>query len=174
MINISRNQLPGRNLIFLSLLFTILSCSNLTPTIGTDVLVKLNRTSCHGDCPVYTIEVKKNGDITYEGTEYVKTLGIRSASISKNAVLSIEAELSKAEFTSMQSELHPGGWGCFISATDHRYIVIEATLGNKTKAVSTYTGCDAEQVKAAIKLADYIDQATEASKWIEGHASQTL
>ena len=174
MLNISSAFFSGRNVICMGFLLSILSCSKLQPTIGHDVLVKLNRTACHGDCPVYTIEVKKNGDVTYKGTDYVKTLGIRSASISKNAVLSIESELTKAEFTSMQSELHPGGWGCFISATDHRYIVIEATLGNKTKAVSTYTGCDAEQVKAAIKLADYIDQATEASKWIEGHASQTL
>ncbi len=173
-MNISRNQLLGRNLIFLSLLFTILSCSKLPPTIGNDVLVKLNRTACLGDCSIYTIEVKKNGDVTYEGTEYVKTLGIQTASIGKNAVLSIESELTKAEFTSMQSELHPGGWGCFISATDHSYIVIEARVGNKTKAVSTYTGCDAEQVKTANRLADYIDRITEASKWIEGHASQNL
>lgn len=173
MLNISSDFFPGRNVIYMGFLLSILSCSKLPPTIGHDVLVKLNRTECHGDCPVYTIEVKKNGDVTYEGTDYVKTMGIRSASISKNAVLSIESELTKAEFTSMQSELHPGGWGCFISATDHSYIVIEATVGNKTKAVSTYTGCDAEQVKTANELADYIDLTTEASKWIEGFAQQS-
>lgn len=171
-MNILRNTLPRKNLIYLGLLFSIVSCSTLTPTIGIDVLVKLERSGCLGDCPVYSLEIKKNGDVTFEGIAYVKALGIHRASMSKDAVLSIESALTKAKFTSMQSDLHPVGWGCFIAATDHSYIVIQATISNKTKAVSTYTGCDAKQVNTAIKLADEIDRITEATKWIEGLTPQ--
>lgn len=168
MLNILGKFKPVRNAIYLAALLTIIACSEITPTISNDVLVKLERSGCLGDCPVYSLEIKKNGDVTFEGIEYVKALGIHKSSISKDAVLSIESALTKAKFTTMQSDLHPVGWGCFVAATDHSYMVIQATIKNKTKAVSTYTGCDAKQVSAAIKLADEIDRIAEAAKWIEG------
>lgn len=166
-MNIQRNFLSVRTVVYIGVLLSIISCSKMTPTISKNVLVKLERTGCLGDCPIYTIEIKKNGDVTYEGIDYVKVIGVRKTSIHQDSVLLIESELSKAEFANMQSELHPGGWGCFISATDHSYIVIEGAVGKTIKAVSTYTGCDSEQVKLANKLADFIDRISDASNWIE-------
>jgi hypothetical protein len=40
----------------------ILSCSTMKPSIDSDVLVKLKRTACLGQCPNYSVVVKKMGN----------------------------------------------------------------------------------------------------------------
>jgi len=139
----------------------------MAPSIDNDVLVKLERTACLGECPVYTVVVRKNGELIYDGREYVFVLGSKTAILSKESIASIESELVRVEFLKLKSQLHPASWGCFISATDHSYIIIEGAVKNKIKAVSTYTGCDAEQVHTVTELESYIEKVTGISKWIE-------
>jgi len=157
-------------LIFLTL--STASCSYMTPSIDNDILVKLERTACLGECPVYTVVVKKNGEVTYDGREYVFVIGSKTSIIPKDSVASIESELMRAKFLTMKSKLHPASWGCFISATDHSYIIIEGVVKNKIKAVSTYTGCDAEQVHTVTELESYIEKVTGISKWLEENSIQ--
>ena len=161
-----------RSLTFVFLTFSIASCSHIAPSIDSDVLVKLERTACYGECPIYTVAVKKNGEVQYEGHDYVSVSGTRTAILSKESVTLIESELIRSKFIKMKSKHHSGSWGCFMSATDSSYIIIEGSIKNKRKAVSTYTGCDSDQVNAVIKLANYIDKIAETSKWVEKNATQ--
>jgi (2Fe-2S) ferredoxin len=151
-------------LIFFTVL--IVSCSSISPSIDEDTLVKIETSGCYGECPIFIVIVKKNGELTYEGLKHVHVKGIKSAVLSKEAVSSIEAELVESKFFKMQSKLHSGSWNCFVSATDHSYILIEASIKNRKKAVSTYTGCDSEQVNKIIDLATYIGKVTEISRWV--------
>ena len=157
----------GNKLSFVFFALLIMSCSSITPSIDSETLVRMKTSACYGECPIYTVVVKKNGELNYEGLEYVSVKGSKSAILSKQSVASIEEKLIKVKFLKMQSKLHSGNWGCFISATDHSYILIEASIKNKRKAVSTYIGCQSEQVDKVIELANYIEQVTEISKWVE-------
>lgn len=156
----------GKKLFFVFLPLLIVSCSPIAPSIDRDTLVKMKTSACYGECPIYTVIVKKNGQLNYEGLEYVSVKGTKSAILSEETIASIEAELIKIKFLKMQSKLHSGNWGCFMSATDHSYILIEASIKNRRKAVSTYTGCQSEQVDKIIDLENYIEQITEISEWI--------
>jgi len=162
----------SKNLILLLSAFLIVSCSSIPVSIDRDTLVKLERTACYGKCPIYTVVVKKNGRVKYEGREYVSVKGIQTATLSKESVASIEAKLIKTKFLKMKSNLDSGSWGCFISRTDHSYIVIEGSVKNMRKAVSTYLGCDSEQVETVFELANYIDKIAETSKWVEANTTQ--
>ena len=154
-------------LIFASAFFVLASCSTTTPTIDNDTVVKLKRTACYGSCPVYTVSVKANGVVEYEGHEYVAFKGFQTASLPKESVEQIEKELIKVKFLKMKSHLDSGSWGCFISATDSSHIIIEGIVKNKKKAVSTYIGCESKQVDEVISLANYIDQVAGTSKWVK-------
>ncbi len=157
----------GNKLSFVFMTSLIASCSSIAPSIDSETLVKMKTSACYGECPIYTVVVKRNGELNYQGLEYVSVKGSKSAILSKESVASIEEKLIKIKFLNMQSKLHSGNWGCFISATDHSYILIEASIKNKRKAVSTYTGCQSEQVYKIIELANYIERITEISEWVE-------
>jgi len=147
--------------------FIIVSCSTLPSTIDDDTLVKLERTACFGECPVYTLVIKKDGRVEYEGHEYVFVKGRQTSILKKESVENIEAELVNSKFLKMKSQLDAGSFGCFIVATDHSYIIIEGSLEKRKKAVSTYLGCNSKQVDAVIELAKYIDDVAGTSKWVE-------
>ena len=38
--------------------------------------IELERTQCYGPCPVYKLSILRNGEITYNGIQFVKILGI--------------------------------------------------------------------------------------------------
>ncbi|WP_049629484.1 DUF6438 domain-containing protein [Cellvibrio sp. pealriver] len=145
----------------------LFSCASITPTIDNETVVKLKRTACYGRCPVYTVIVKANGAVEYEGYEYVSAKGFQTASLPKESIDLIKAELLKANFFKMKSNLDSGSWGCFVSATDSSYILIESSIQNRRKAVSVYLGCDSKQVYEVISLANYIDQVIGTSKWVK-------
>ena len=55
--------------------------SNKTPVpsnINT-VVITLERTTCFGVCPVYTLTIYGDGRVVYEGTRFVRTEGERTA-----------------------------------------------------------------------------------------------
>ncbi len=156
-----------KKLIFASVSLMLASCSTTTPTIDNETVVKLKRTACYGSCPVYTVSVKANGLVEYEGHEYVSIKGFQTANLPIESVELIEKELIKVKFLKMKSHLDSGSWGCFISATDSSHIIIEGSIKNRKKAVSTYLGCESKQVDEVIILANYIDQVIGTSKWVK-------
>jgi hypothetical protein len=153
--------------IFILVAFLIISCSSFAPTIDNETLVKLERTACKGYCPVYTVTIKKNGIVEYEGMEHVSVKGIQTATIPTTSLELIEAELLKSGFLKMKPRLDTGSWGCFIYMTDQIHIIIEGSIKNRKKAVLTYLGCDSNQVKSVVELARFIDKAVGTSKWVD-------
>ena len=153
-------------LIFASVSLLLASCSTTTSTIDNETVVKLKRTACYGSCPVYTVSLKASGVVEYEGYEYVSIKGFQTASLPKESVELIEKELIKSNFFKMKSHLDSGCWGCFMSATDSSYIIIEGLVKNRKRAVLTYVGCESKQVDEVLSLANYIEQVIGTSKWV--------
>jgi hypothetical protein len=147
--------------------FTFASCSTLPPTIDSDTLVKLEQTACNGECPVYQVEVKKDGTVIFEGIEYVEAKGMHTKTLSKEKLDQIEIALKSAKFTSLKSNLDRGTWGCLGYQTDHSSIIMEASIKNKRKAVLTYLGCNSKQVDAVIDLSKNLKAIIGLSEWIE-------
>ena len=40
-----------------------------------DLLITMERTPCHGTCPVYKLTISGNGEVTYEGHNFVEVEG---------------------------------------------------------------------------------------------------
>lgn len=147
--------------------FTLASCSTLPPTIDNDTLVKLEQTACHGECPVYQVEVKKDGAVIFEGIKYVEAKGTQTKTLSREMLDQIELALKSAKFTGFKSNLDRGAWGCLGYQTDHSSIIIEASINNKRKAALTYLGCNSKQVDDVIDLSKKIEAIIDLSEWVE-------
>ena len=44
-----------------------------------DTLIRLQRTECLGECPIYTVTIDARGTVTYEGEKFVRVIGRRTA-----------------------------------------------------------------------------------------------
>ena len=58
---------------------------------GTDahVVITLERTACHGTCPIYTVSILDNGTMTYEGENFVNVTGKQTSEIAPETAASM-------------------------------------------------------------------------------------
>jgi hypothetical protein len=47
------------------------SAATAAQHVPDDFVIKLERTSCFGECPVYSVNIDARGNVTYEGTKFV-------------------------------------------------------------------------------------------------------
>jgi hypothetical protein len=70
-------------------------------TDGDFTTIKMERSACFGSCPVYTIEIKSNGEITYNGERYVETKGKQKLQLSKSEINALKDAISESRFYSL-------------------------------------------------------------------------
>lgn len=98
--------------VFIVLRFSILalllsSCSLMHNSIGNDYehyQFIMSKTSCRGNCPVYSITLYGNGEISYEGFQNVNTIGRQQGSLQTDSVIAILQELNRMQYYDLKYE----------------------------------------------------------------------
>ena len=67
-----------------------------------DALIRLQRTSCLGPCPIYTVTIDARGTVTYEGERFVRVVGRRTAQIDKALVATLLSRAERIRFFQMR------------------------------------------------------------------------
>ena len=70
--------------------------------MSADAMIRLERTSCYGPCPVYTVTVDAQGVVTYDGEKFVRVIGRRTARISRSAMARLLASAERIRFFELQ------------------------------------------------------------------------
>ncbi|MGG8495710.1 DUF6438 domain-containing protein [Tenacibaculum sp. TC6] len=65
-------------------------------------LISLRKTACFGDCPVYEVSIDKDGNVTYNGIQYVLEEGIREFKLTDEELKTLNDKLSKKDFSSFK------------------------------------------------------------------------
>ncbi|CAM1363203.1 conserved hypothetical protein [Tenacibaculum sediminilitoris] len=65
-------------------------------------LLRITKTQCFGDCPVYTVAIDKEGNVVYNGIEYVLEKGIRKFTLSEKQLQELTSKLNKKDFSSFK------------------------------------------------------------------------
>ena len=89
------------------ILFSIFLCCGLqkkTTTSEKDVIISLQRTACFGTCPIYKIEIDKDGSGSYTGTKFVKNIGVTKFNLSKTQLNLILTQAEAIGFINMKEE----------------------------------------------------------------------
>ncbi|CAM1339665.1 DUF6438 domain-containing protein [Tenacibaculum aestuarii] len=65
-------------------------------------LLRIIKTPCFGDCPVYSVSIDKEGNVVYNGMEYVLVKGIQKFTLSKEQLQELNDKLTKKDFASFK------------------------------------------------------------------------
>jgi hypothetical protein len=151
-------------IIMLALLNTIfVACSPSSNTEANNsqgTVVTLERTACHGTCPVYKLTVSDNGTLVFEGKDYTKTSGIKQTTISKSVVDQIVSEFNKINYFSLNDSY------VAVTITDQANAITSITLSGKTKTIKHYLG-DLDAPKQLTDLENKIDELVKSDQWIK-------
>ncbi len=142
-------------------------CANAqesVPASDTSVVIKLSRTECFGECPVYQVEINGDGTVRYEGKKFVRVLGKQTAHIAAAQVADLVKDFYAIDFfnlkDSYETVTRPDGsvW----SASDLPSATTSVTIGSRTKTVRDYYGTP-EKLTA---LEHKIDKVANTQQWI--------
>ena len=65
------------------------------PEIPADALIRLQRTSCYGPCPIYTVAIDARGTVTNEGERFVRVVGRWTVLMIANDLFAQDTEWSQ-------------------------------------------------------------------------------
>lgn len=138
-----------------------------TQGIPKDTLITLERTVCYGTCPSYKITIEANGAVTFEGRQFVKTVGSVKSTISQQRLRELLAAFDKIGYFDLRDRYNEPEDGCKQWATDNPSAITSIRINGKSKSVSHYYGCRGLNVLAELKkLEQAIDDAVDSAQWV--------
>lgn len=93
----------------------------------------MERTACYGTCPVYSVELRENGSVTYTGTQYVRVSGTRRWTVDAQAVQSLARDMARAGFFDWKDE-----YTAPVMDLPTTYVTL--TAGGRTKKIKDHLG----------------------------------
>lgn len=129
-----------------------------------DTLVQMERTICFGTCPAYTLTIHKNGEVTFNGKEFVEYKEIATGEMSQEKLDNLIEKINDSPFMEM-----PSSPECETQYTDMPSVFLTIKLDGKRNSLSHYHGCKGfEHEEELYDLEEAIDSLAGVKKWIKG------
>ena len=125
-------------------------------------MVQLQRTSCFGSCPAYTVAVRGDGLITFAGIGSIAIPGKHTGTVSTETFGALLQAFRKADFLSAKDEYHCG-W------TDMPTQTLVLEVNGQQKTVVDYGGELVGLPEAIKQLESAVDEVAGTSRWVEGN-----
>jgi hypothetical protein len=126
--------------------------------------IVLERSPCFGGCPVYTVAVSPDGEITYEGRAHVRRLGTASARVPSQRVDSLLNELDRAGYFTFANQYVQSEPACGRYATDSPSAKTTVTYRGRTKTIVHDYGCGSAPGTLVV-LEQRIDEVLGSGRW---------
>jgi hypothetical protein len=123
------------------------------------VAITLQRTTCYGTCPVYTVTVSTTG-IVFNGDRFVAATGRHTAPVDPDVVRKLAARFIAADFYSMDPRY-------VASVTDNPDYYLSITIDGRKKEVHDYVGQWEGMPAVVVELEDAVDELAQTSRWIK-------
>lgn len=147
----------------LILSISLVACSRSQtpqPSDIKDVVITLERTVCFGACPDYTLTIRGDGTVTYEGRRFVKIEGTRTITISEEKIRQLLSEFQRVDYFSLDDSYEE------FMATDMPSAITSLKVNSETKTVRHYHG-DFSAPEQLTELEDRIDEIVNSDQWIK-------
>lgn len=102
-----------------------------------DLLLRFERTSCLGTCPVYLVEVDEDGAVRYEGRANVCTPGKISALLAPSVVSDLRRAIAESHFMTTPEHC------CDCPIADTPSVVVTVADKGSRKTIVDSAGCQA-------------------------------
>lgn len=145
------------------LLAAICLCTAVLPAQSADrpVVITLERTTCFGTCPAYSLRITGDGRVEYEGREFVRVVGKAATTISPEAVRQLVAEFERIHYFDLEDK-YTGG------ITDLPTTTTSIRIGSRFKQVVDYYRAPPE-LRA---LEARIDEVAGSKRWVSVNRSK--
>lgn len=128
-------------LIGISFVILMAGCPARPTGNETEVSIQMERTACYGKCPVYTLTIEPNGNVTFEGRQYTSTVGKAEAKLEREKIVELIAAIHKADYFSLNDSYVDESDGCPVTATDSPSVHLKIRLGSYERSTRHYYGC---------------------------------
>jgi len=136
-----------------------------------DVVIKLERTSCFGSCPVYTVTLDARGGVTWLGEKFVRVEGQRTDRVQPSRIAALLTTADRIGFFNLSDRYrtirNPDGSETMVTDLPTTFVTI--TRGGRTKRIEDYIGAP----PGLKDLEQQIDETARTKRWIRLDA-QTL
>ena len=130
--------------------------------------ITLERTACFGTCPMYTLTIKGDGSVIFDGKRFTKTTGVATGKIRQDDFRGLVSEFGKINYFSLPDSYTPGTKECPRMITDMPSANTSIRVNGKAKSVAHYHGCGTEGALAKLTaLEKKIDEVAGTQKWIK-------
>lgn len=122
-------------------------------------MIRLERHACFETCPVYAVELGRDGMGSFVGKEHVRTKGPHRIQLDAADIALMSSVLNRSGFWSLKERYESKKDGCEAVWTDQSGLSISVVRHGKTRTVTFYHGCRGPAIPAdALNwLADTID-----------------
>lgn len=128
------------------------------PPDGVPLLAALQRSSCFGTCPVYSVRVYEDGTVLYRGDWHVRVRGGRQARLSPANLDALREAFRRSDFLGLT-------YRCQFARTDNPTARVFFAAGGKARLINHYHGCDGVP-RDLTTLEDDIDRIVGTSRWV--------
>ena len=127
------------------------------------VKITLQRTTCFGTCPAYSIALNGDGSVLYEGKYYVAFQGRHRGWVPRDNVIEMVKLFQQADYYSLRDEYSS-------MVTDNPTKITSIEIDGRRKQVIDYVGLDMGMPVAVAELEDAIDRLSGSLRWTRGDA----
>jgi hypothetical protein len=129
--------------------------SRPSQTVPDDFVISLERTSCFGECPVYSVTIDAKGNVTYDGKRFVRVEGRATDRIPATSVAALLETVNRIQFFDLQDRYRA-------LVSDNPTTFVTVTLNGRSKRIEDYVSGP----KSLKNLEHQIDEAASTSRWI--------
>jgi hypothetical protein len=122
--------------------------------------ITLDRTGCLGSCPSYSVEIRGDGSVTFNGRDFVRMKGVQQETISKQAVADLLDEFRRADYFSLKDRYET-------SVTDIATYTTSIAFDGHKKQVVDYMGLRSGMPEAVVMVERSIDEAANSDQWVK-------
>jgi hypothetical protein len=125
------------------------------------LLLVLERSGCHGACPIYWIRVSDDGAVLYEGQAFVAELGRRAWSLTPSELQQLRDLFVAADYFALADRYRRRDYDSFPTiTTTYRH-------GARQKTIDHYLG-DSSAPAALLELEEALDRHLHTARLIDG------
>jgi len=139
----------------------------LTVALASVPVITLERTTCFGTCPAYTLTIFDDGKVVFEGKEFVKHKGTAEGQITKAQLDELVRAFNRLNYMKLDDEYGTGD-RCPDMWTDYPSAITSINQDGQVKRILHYQGCRGLPILGQLTaLENKIDQVVNTKRWIE-------
>ncbi|MBS2031870.1 MAG: hypothetical protein JST54_28495 [Deltaproteobacteria bacterium] len=123
--------------------------------------IKLERGSCFGTCPVYTLAISSTGSVQFDGQSYVARVGEHTRQLTPDQMKQLRAAVASAQFFLVKPDHR------LVRTTDRPTLDLTITEGGQTRHIHVDAAGDEWWPGSIGELASEIDDVADTSEWVQ-------